>query len=89
MSQINVPKIALVFALITSSFALVYSSHVSRERFNELEGLKRVESELLMRWGRLVLEESALSSLARVEYLATQRIGMKVPHVSEVQVVTP
>lgn len=41
------------------------------------------------RMGQLLLEEGAWSTPARIEQIATQRLGMRIPDVNDVEVIRP
>lgn len=81
-------KLLIVTLVFVSALMVIISTHLSRDRFNQFEKLKRVETQLMVRWHRLLLEESAWSSLVRVERLATQRLKMRVPQPSDIRVVS-
>ena len=40
-------------------------------------------------WGRLVLEQSTWTAYSRIERIATEQLGMKVPEPSDVILVQP
>ena len=72
----------LVFALLTiavlvSAISLVYSKHLSRTLFVELQQLKREVDELNTEWGQLQLEQSAWSDHGRIERIARDRLSMR------------
>jgi cell division protein FtsL len=69
----------LLLATVASAVAVVYAQHRSRELFVELEALSRVRDELNLDWGRLQLEQSAWATHGRVEQLARERLGMRMP----------
>jgi cell division protein FtsL len=68
---------ALLLALcVASAFAVVYAAHGARERFRELERLRRAENEIQIEWRQLLLERSTQSAHARVEAIATSELDM-------------
>jgi cell division protein FtsL len=82
--------IAVLWCLVLASAAgAVYSRHRSRELFVELERLHRERDQLEITWGQLQLEQSAWSSPAFVERVATSRLKMSPPDPLHIQVVTP
>jgi cell division protein FtsL len=79
----------LWLAVLGSAAAAVYTRHRSRELFVELEQLHRQRDNLEIEYGQLQLEQSAWSSHAFVERVATTRLKMQVPDPARIQVVTP
>jgi cell division protein FtsL len=80
---------ALWLLTLGSAAGAIYSKHRARELFLELERLNRQRDELEIEWGRLQLEQSAWSTHAFVESVATQRLGMTTPRPAEIEVVAP
>jgi cell division protein FtsL len=76
-------------AVLASAAGAVYTRHRSRELFVELERLHRQQDQLDIEWGQLQLEQSAWSSHAFVERVATTRLHMATPDPARIQVVTP
>ena len=69
----------LLVLCIASAFAVVFAAHEARERFRELEQLRRAENEIQVEWRQLLLERSTQSSHARVETIAGTELGMVPP----------
>ena len=67
-----------------SASGLVYSKHLQRRYFVELQTLQEVESHLQTEWERLLLEESAWSNQARIEQIANNKLGMHLVKHSDV-----
>jgi cell division protein FtsL len=85
--SIVVPALWLV--TLGSAAGAIYSKHRARELFLELERLNRQRDELEIDWGRLQLEQSAWSTHAFVESVATQKLKMTTPRPVDIEVVTP
>jgi cell division protein FtsL len=85
--SIVVPALWLV--TLGSAAGAIYSKHRARELFLELERLNRQRDELEIDWGRLQLEQSAWSTHAFVESVATQKLKMTTPRPADIEVVTP
>ncbi len=81
--------VALVLACLVSAMAVINTSHLTREQYARLQQLERERDQLQTEWGQLLLEESAWSSPARIERLATERLEMRLPDVNEVEVIRP
>lgn len=71
--------VPLWLSVIATGLAVVYSTHISRQLFAELDQLKRHNNELHVEWGQYLLEQSTWSALERVENLATNQLDMHVP----------
>jgi cell division protein FtsL len=85
--SIVVPALWLV--TLGSAAGAIYSKHRARELFLELESLNRQRDELEIDWGRLQLEQSAWSTHAFVESVATQKLKMTTPRPADIEVVAP
>ena len=84
MPRLNV----LLFAvLIACALALVTSQHQARKLYVELQKEQEIAKQLEVEWGQLQLEASTWATHARVERLAGQALGMRVPSASRVQLV--
>jgi len=80
---------ALWLLTLGSAAGAIYSKHRARELFLELERLNRQRDELEIDWGRLQLEQSAWSTHAFVESVATQKLKMTTPRPADIEVVAP
>lgn len=80
---------ALWLVTLGSAAGAIYSKHRARELFLELERLNRQRDELEIDWGRLQLEQSAWSTHAFVESVATQKLKMTTPRPADIEVVAP
>jgi cell division protein FtsL len=76
-------------AVLGSAAGAVWTKHRSRELFVELEKLNRQRDNLEIEWGQLQLEQSAWSTHACVERVATTRLNMAMPDPARIQVVGP
>jgi cell division protein FtsL len=80
---------ALWLGVLGSAAGAVYLKHRSRELFVELERLHQRRDNLEVEWGQLQLEQSAWSTHAFVERVASQRLHMATPAPKEIQVIAP
>lgn len=76
--------VALWVAVLISSITIVYTSHDTRNKFNELELLRGVQNELQVKWGQYLLEESAWASYGRIESVAVEKLSMQVPSAQQI-----
>lgn len=69
----------LWLAIMASGIGVVYSTHLSRQLFSELESKRRLTSELHVEWGQYLLEQSTWASYSRVERIAAEQLNMRQP----------
>jgi|TARA_B100000700_G_scaffold28456_2_gene27306 cell division protein FtsL len=81
--------VVLVVAALVSAVAVTTSSHLTRVQYARLQQLEREQNQLQTEWGQLLLEESAWSSPARIERLASERLEMRLPDIERVEVIGP
>jgi cell division protein FtsL len=79
----------LWLAVLASSAGAIYCEHRSRELFIQLEALNGRRDNLQIEWGQLQLEQSAWSSHAFVERVASTRLHMAMPAPQSIEVVSP
>lgn len=82
-------NLLLLAALAVCALALVTSQHQARKLYVELQKEQETAKQLEVEWGQLQLEQSTWAMHARVEKLAVQSLGMRVPPASRIQVVPP
>lgn len=82
--------ISLLFLIcMASGLGVVITTHMTRVQFAQLQQLEQEENQLQTEWGQLLLEEGAWSTPARIERIATDRLGMRIPEVNDVEVIRP
>ncbi len=79
----------LWIATLGSAAGAVYIKHRSREMFVELERLDTRRDNLEIEWGQLQLEQSAWSTHAFVERVASAKLHMAMPPPKEIEIVAP
>ena len=82
-------KLGLLAAICISALTCVSVGYESRVLATELMQLRLAEQELVTRWGQLLLEESALGALPRVESEATRLASMRAPTAADLMVLKP
>jgi cell division protein FtsL len=75
-------------ALLVSAAGAIYGKYRARALFVQLERLNEVRDQLDTDWGRLQLEQSAWSSYAFVERVASERLHMAAPDPHDIAIVT-
>ena len=72
-----------------SAAGAIYCKHRAREMFVELEQLNARRDNLEIEWGQLQLEQSAWSTQAFVERVASTKLHMAMPPPKEIEIVAP
>jgi len=76
-------------AVLLSAAGAIYSKHRARELFVTLERLNRQRDTLDIEWGQLQLEQSAWSTHAFVERVASTKLHMQSPRPAEIELISP
>ena len=79
----------LLAALTACALGLVTSQHQARKLYVELQKEHELAKQLEVEWGQLQLEQSTWATHARVEKIAVQALGMRVPSSASIQVLAP
>ena len=79
----------LLAALIACALGLVTSQHQARKLYVELQKEQDLANQINVEWGQLQLEASTWATHARIEKIAVQSLGMRVPAPSRIQLVPP
>lgn len=79
----------LILAVLTTAIGMVYSKHLTRKLFVELQQLKNEVVSLETEWGQLQLEQSAWSDHGRIERIARERLGMVIPEAEKMSFIKP
>lgn len=80
-------NLLLILVLVASAVSLVSAQHRSRRLHIELERETVREHELETEWKELKIEASTESAHPRVEQLARQKLGMRVPQPGQIVLV--
>lgn len=86
MTRLNLLLLAVA---VVCALGVVNAQHRSRVLFVELEREQAVARQLEDDWGRLQLEQSTWAMHQRIETVASQRLRMRVPPASRVQMIDP
>lgn len=81
----------LIFFLLAgtvflSALEVVVARHEARKLFVEIQALEKIRDNLNEEWTRLLLEQSTWATDARIETVARNELGMKVPVGESLQV---
>lgn len=87
---VNKPSLAgsaLAIAIVCSALGLIYSSHLCREFYAELQDLETTRWTLQEDYSRLMLEQSTLASPHRVATIAREDLAMESPALDPARIV--
>ena len=76
-------------AALGSAAGATWCKHRARELFVQLEALNARRDNLEIEWGQLQLEQSAWSTHAFVERVASTRLHMAMPPPKEIEIIAP
>ena len=76
---IKVIVAVLFLAVVGSCLGIVYSKHMSRKLFVQLQQLEAGRDQADIQWGRLQLEQSTWATHGRVERIARNKLQMVQP----------
>lgn len=79
--------VLLWVSVLVSSLMVVYASHQTRLKVNELAELRQQQDQLHIVWSQYLLEESAWASYGRVEKIAIEKLLMQVPPTQQIVMV--
>jgi cell division protein FtsL len=71
--------IGLLFCVLISAFAVIYSTNAYRSTLSMVEREEQQTHFFQLQWGQLLLEQSSLATPARVSELATEQLKMTLP----------
>jgi len=77
----------LLLLNIVTAIAVVFNKHESRMLFKDQRSIQAAIDQANVEWGRLQIEESTLARFGRIEQIATERLGMRMPEHSEIKTV--
>lgn len=72
-------QIALLFAVLISALAVVYTTNLYRVTLGQLQQAEQQSHQLQLRWGQLLLEQASLATPGRVQQLAEEKLHMVLP----------
>lgn len=75
--------VILGVAAVASGVMVVLAQYDNRKQFRELQVLEKQREQLDIEWGRLELEQGAWTTHSRIEALAGDRLGMKIPQMGD------
>lgn len=86
--QQNLAVFMLIALLLVSAFSVVYVRDLHRRLFIDLQTAQKTADALKIEWGQLLLEQSTWATPARVQELAQEKLGMQVPALRAINIVS-
>ena len=80
---------ALVTATAVSAFSVIYTKHLSRSLFAELQIMHKARNELYAEYDRLLLEQGTVAANVRIEHIARSQLDMVTPSAESIVMVKP
>jgi len=86
----KVALLSLMFVLVlVMAISVVYTKHMNRKYFSELQTLENTRDEMNIEWGQLQLERSTFATSSEIERSARKNLGMDQPGSKEVIYIQP
>jgi cell division protein FtsL len=85
---LTITTVVLWVIALGSAAGAIYSKHRARELFVTLERLNNQRDNLEVEWGQLQLEQSAWSTHAFVERVASTKLKMATPPPKDIELVS-
>lgn len=83
-------SLGMLFILVmASAVSVVYSKHLNRKVFIQLQQINKNIDALDVEWGRLQLEEGAWTDHGRLEEFARKKLNMLLPGINSVVYLKP
>lgn len=79
MNHLSFMLIILAAINVCTAVAVVYTKHLSRQRYAEISQSQQIIDELDVQWSQLQIEESTFSEHGLVDRTARDRLGMVLP----------
>jgi cell division protein FtsL len=84
VSLSNLRVLFLVIAIMVSALSVVYTKDLNRRLFIDYQSWQQKNSEMSVDYGKLLLEQGAWSTQARVQIVATSSLNMIIPSSSNI-----
>ncbi len=81
--------VVLGMLVVASAFAVVWSAHLNRQAFDQLQTELMRRNEIQEQWGQLLLQHSTLTAHRRVEKVAREQLDMVAPGKDRIIMVQP
>lgn len=79
MNKLTLVIVVLAAINVCTAVAVIYTKHLSRQRYAELSQIQQAIDDLDVQWSQLQIEESTFSEHGLVDRTARDRLGMVMP----------
>lgn len=79
LSRVQLTTMSLLMAILISALGIVYVTNTTRSMNASLQQLQAERDRLHVQWGQLLLEKSTWLMQARIQQIASNKLGMVVP----------
>lgn len=79
----------LLVLVMLSSLSVVTSQHTARLLYNDVQTAQRLEQQLNIEYGQLILEQGTWGAHAVIEHAARSLLNMHTPEAQEIQIIAP
>jgi cell division protein FtsL len=81
--------VGLFLALIASGIGTIYTEHLHRKFFVDLNAQVLERDAMEDEWGRLLLERALWAGRGRIEHIARERLELELPLAADIVLVIP
>ena len=82
------PLLLVLAGIAATALGVVLTTFNTRHLLNQLQKLEQERNQLQVEWGQLLLEQSSLVAQGKMEEMAISQLGMEVPLMENVVVLT-
>jgi cell division protein FtsL len=80
--------VLLILAVLSSALSVIYIKTVQRNLYSQLQVSQQAYDSLKTEWSQLLLEENTWVAPVRIQALAQQELGMRVPEMKNTILLT-
>ena len=80
--------IFLTLAVLSSALSVIYIKTVQRNLYSQLQASQQASDNLKTEWSQLLLEENTWVAPVRIQTLAQQQLGMRIPEMKNTVLLT-
>jgi cell division protein FtsL len=80
--------ILLTLAVLSSALSVIYVKTLQRNLYSELQSTQQEYDSLNSEWSQLLLEENTWVAPVRIQALAQQELGMRIPEMKNTVLLT-
>ncbi|OJA00422.1 cell division protein FtsL [Rickettsiella grylli] len=78
----------LILAVLSSALSVIYIKAMQRNLYSQLQTAQQTYDQLKTEWSQLLLEENTWVAPVRIQNLAQQKLGMRIPEMKNTILLT-